>query len=122
MNNFKELEHLVSRIATSMSNGLRTDVGSIPVFEQTLSRIPYVNVRWAYLALPISVILMTLRFLVAVMVTNRRAEAVMWKTHALAILAVGSLDGKLERCSDVEMLEEKLHDTKLKVDRRKGPA
>lgn len=66
-NTYHEAELLFSRVATSMTNNLRSETGNIMFSGVMTSNNTYVMVRWTYLALPVMVVVLTLLFLGAVM-------------------------------------------------------
>lgn len=80
----------IGRVAMSMTNNVRaTGTASTPSSRyqgQTWSQLPYVHVRWAWLAFPASVIIASIVLLLACMRDTKRKQMPTWKDDALALL------------------------------------
>ncbi|KAH0381996.1 hypothetical protein KCU92_g6597, partial [Aureobasidium melanogenum] len=69
-------------------------------------QVQYIHVRWAWLSLPASIILLSLLLLLITMVESHRAKALVWKCSPLALLfhpLQGWTNGELEHNSKSEM-------------------
>jgi hypothetical protein len=85
-----DLPHHVARLATALTNAVRSS-SSETVIGQAFDREIYVQVRWAWITLPLLIVLLTLVFLFAtIMKTSKEKEDVgIWKTSAVATLVHG---------------------------------
>ena len=79
----------MSSLATAMTVAFRSFKGAVPVPGQAFSFESYVHVRWAWLALPIVVVLLTGMFLAAAILRSRQSKTKLWKSSALAMLFHG---------------------------------
>ncbi|KAH0367761.1 hypothetical protein KCU65_g4399, partial [Aureobasidium melanogenum] len=78
------------RMAMSMTNNIRaTGKAATPESRyqgQTWAQLPYIHVRWAWLAFPASLILASIGLLLACMWDTKRKRMPTWKDDALALL------------------------------------
>ncbi|KAF2707837.1 hypothetical protein K504DRAFT_470184 [Pleomassaria siparia CBS 279.74] len=84
----------MERLATALTNVVRSSSGKTQVLGTAFSMETYVEVRWEWLALPLAVLLLSLVFLAStVMKSSREKDRVgVWKTSALATLLYGLPD------------------------------
>jgi hypothetical protein len=84
----------MERLATAITNTIRSTTSKEMVYGRAYSKEHYVQVRWQWLALPLSLLLLSLGFLVAtVLKTSREQDRVgVWKTSAIATLMYGLPD------------------------------
>ena len=90
------LPRLVSELAQSMTNSFRSSGGAVPVLGAAFEPEIYVHIRWGWIALPVTVVLLTAVFLAAAIFGSRRSGLRLWKSSALAMLYHG-LDGETKR-------------------------
>lgn len=83
------LDLAMSWLATSMTVAFRSFNGAVPVPGQAFNFESYVHVRWAWLTLPITVVVLTAVFLVAAIYRSRQSKTKLWKSSALAMLFHG---------------------------------
>jgi hypothetical protein len=80
----------MERFATALTNVVRSAPNGPPVIGDSSSTETFVSVRWEWLSLPISLLFLTLIFLVATM--KKTAKEGVWKTSAIATLLYGLPD------------------------------
>jgi hypothetical protein len=87
---FGELETLAADVAASMTKRMReAPTNETLGFGQNSKGtayldVPYVNVRWAWIALPASLVALSFVFLIVTIIQNQRAGAMLWKANSLA--------------------------------------
>lgn len=92
------LSMLTTSLAQSMTTQFRSGDGAIPILGVAQIEESYVHIRWAWLTLPVGVVLATAIFLGAAIVNSRRRGMEVWKSSALATLFQGeALGGKAKR-------------------------
>jgi hypothetical protein len=84
----------MERLATALTNSVRSSTSKKMIPGMAFERENYVAVRWLWLTLPLSLLVLTFIFLVAtVMKASRESERVgVWKTSAIATLLYGLPD------------------------------
>ena len=90
------LEDAISDLATSMTVAFRSFNGAVPVKGQAFTFETYVHVRWAWITLPVLVVVLTGFFLAAAIFRSSRTKTKLWKSSALAMLFYG-LDGEARK-------------------------
>jgi hypothetical protein len=75
---------------------LRTETGNLSVQGVALSVETYVLAVWAWLALPICVVLLTLVFLLATIWKNSRRQSKTWKSSSLATMSALSSEAQAQ--------------------------
>ncbi len=75
-----------------MTNAIRASGGGVPVRGTAYEMSTFVHIRWGWITLPATVVLMTGAFLAAAMLKSRTTRTKLWKSSALAMLFHG-LDG-----------------------------
>lgn len=81
----------MERLATAMKNAMRSVTNvTLPVKGDASSMEVYVSVRWVWLILPLSLLHLSLVFLLATM--KKTAKEGVWKTSAIATLLYGLPD------------------------------
>ncbi len=91
---------LFDNLATAMTNNMRqkwvSEVsglpGGAPAHGIAWRTETYVRVYWAWMALPIALLALTLVFLIATMTQNHRCKVMAWKSSSLAVLLHGVTD------------------------------
>ncbi|KAF2184597.1 hypothetical protein K469DRAFT_739266 [Zopfia rhizophila CBS 207.26] len=86
--------HHIERLATALTNAIRSSNSSVPIYGKAFNKETYVTVRWVWLSLPVGLLLLSLLFLVGTVVkSSREREHVgIWKTSAVATLLYGLPD------------------------------
>ncbi|KAF2642675.1 hypothetical protein P280DRAFT_271603 [Massarina eburnea CBS 473.64] len=80
----------LERMATALTNVVRSAPNGPEVIGDAFFTETYVSVRWAWLSLPLGLLLLSLVFLIATM--KKTAKEVVWKTSAIATLMYGLPD------------------------------
>ena len=84
------LSELVDSVAASMTKRMREatsnhSVGLGPKANGTeLQHIPYVSVRWGWIAFPAVLVFLSLIFLVSTIFQNSKEDTMLWKANTLA--------------------------------------
>jgi hypothetical protein len=78
------LPSLMSNLAKSMTKNMRNADTSQPAIGTVRQDVPFVLVRWQWIALPCALQLLTLVFLVGTMADSARRGAMLWKSSSLA--------------------------------------
>lgn len=84
--------YLMGALATCMTTYIRSSgfKNSVGVAEGTaFKNETYVQVQWVWLCLPMTLVSMSILFLVATMIVNHRKRAMAWKSSSLALLFHG---------------------------------
>lgn len=94
-----DIPDLMKYLASSMSTHLRDDSsdGSVPVTGGSYKTEPYIEVRWAWLALPAAVVVLVPTFTLVLAVMSKRTKTVLWKNSMLALLLHGLDDASWAR-------------------------
>jgi hypothetical protein len=89
----------MERLATALTNTIRSSNSSEPVLGKAYRTQAYVSVRWVWLILPISLLFLSLVFLVSTIIKTGRgaAKVGVWKTSAIATLLYGLPDDMQEK-------------------------
>jgi len=84
----------MERLATALTNVLRSSNSGRPVYGEAYCTQAYVKVRWLWLILPIGLLLLSLIFLISTIVKTGQGngEVGVWKTSAIATLLYGLPD------------------------------
>ncbi|KAK3348434.1 hypothetical protein B0H65DRAFT_175644 [Neurospora tetraspora] len=107
----KGLEMLMSDLAVSLTSTFRT-LTAVPINGTSLSYETFVSVRWGFVALPVTAVILAAFFLGLAAWETKRSGASLWKTSALAMLFHG-LDGDArERFEDLRSLEAKKRESR----------
>lgn len=85
--------HHMERIAVAMTNVVRADIGGTnSVKGQAFAPETYVDVKWAWLAFPLAMLMLCIAFLVATMIKTSRGgheDIGVWKPSAMPTLIYG---------------------------------
>ena len=84
--NTANLDTTVIAIAESMTEAMRTGPNSTAYFGQTYVEKTVVKIRWAYLAYPIVLTLLSMVLLLIVILQTRQLNIIAWKSSSLALL------------------------------------
>lgn len=89
----------MERLATALTNTIRSSNSSEPVLGKAYCTQAYVLVRWVWLILPVSLLFLSLVFLVSTIIKTGRgaAQVGVWKTSAIATLLYGLPDDMQEK-------------------------
>jgi hypothetical protein len=88
--NDSQVTYMMESVASSMTLRMREAPGHSTTGLGSLAKgtvyqdIPHVNVRWGWIALPASLVLLTSVFLVVTMMENARSGVLLWKSNGLA--------------------------------------
>lgn len=107
----KGLEMLMSDLAISLTSTFRTLVG-VPINGTSLSYETFVSVRWGFVALPVTAVILAAIFLGLAAWETKRSGASLWKTSALAMLFHGLDEDARERFEDLRSLEAKKRESR----------
>lgn len=107
----KGLEMLMSDLAISLTATFRTLVGK-PINGTSLSYETFVSVRWGFVALPVTAVILAALFLGLAAWETKRSGASLWKTSALAMLFHGLDEDARERFEDLRSLEAKKRESR----------
>ena len=83
------LDTAMSDLATAMTVAFRSFNGAVPVRGVAYSFESYVHVRWAWITLPVLVVVLAAAFLASAVWQSRRGRVGVWKSSALAVLFCG---------------------------------
>lgn len=105
------IPYMALNIADGLTNTIRnltnlTNNYIIQNHGDSTVQVQYIHVRWAWLALPASIILLGLLLLSITMIESRRANALVWKCSPLALLfhpLQGWTDAELDHSSKRDM-------------------
>ena len=87
-----DMNETIRNIADSMTESLRTGANGTTVPGRSYSRTTYIQVEWAWLALPVSLMVMSIILLMIVIMQTHVKGAAVWKSSSLALL-FHQLDG-----------------------------
>lgn len=113
------LDLLVSDMATSMTVAFRSFLGAVPVTGRAVYTESYVNVHWVFAIVPISVVVGSLVFLVAMMYRSEKSATQVWKSSALAMLFHGldnAAKNQFVHASSLEKQKAQAHATKVQLE------
>ncbi|KAF2993923.1 hypothetical protein E8E14_000414 [Neopestalotiopsis sp. 37M] len=82
----QDIPALMQQIADSMTEEIRTSANSSIVDGVAMNSMTFIAIRWVWLALPISFVLMTLLLLILVMINNKALGVPVWKSSSLTLL------------------------------------
>ncbi|KAG9759986.1 hypothetical protein KCU73_g3111, partial [Aureobasidium melanogenum] len=105
------ISYMADNIAAGLTNTIRnltnlTNDYIIQNHGDSTVQVQYIHVRWAWLSLPASIVLLGLLLLLITMTESRRANALIWKCSPLALLfhpLQGWTNGELDHRSKDEM-------------------
>ncbi|KAK3485120.1 hypothetical protein B0T13DRAFT_498598 [Neurospora crassa] len=92
----KGLEMLMSDLAVALTSTFRT-LTAVPINGTSLSYETFVSVRWGFVALPVTAVILAAVFLGLAAWETKRSGASLWKTSALAMLFHGLDEDARER-------------------------
>lgn len=107
--------NIFANLAISMSNSIRQSGGELAQ-GLTYKNEVYIHVRWAWLALPISLVLLGIIFLAITI--SQSANVDIWKSSSLALLYHGLQDGQHHDAVDsIQEMEELAKDHQVTLGR-----
>ncbi|KAJ4332624.1 hypothetical protein N0V87_008252 [Didymella glomerata] len=117
-------EHM-RRLATSMTNVMRSSVSKEMVPGRAFSRESYVDVRWQWLTLPLGLLFVALIFLAATIVKSaiERDRVGVFKTSAYATLLYGlpdEMQNKITRSGSIGTPRSKAKELKVRLQPNQG--
>lgn len=110
---------LMDDLAISMTVAVRSFVGAVPHSGLALSYESFVHVRWAFITVPVAILLLTALFLAAAIWRSQRSRTKLWKSSALAMLFHGLDHDTREKLGNGGTLKEKMmraKDVKVQLD------
>ncbi|KAF2878015.1 hypothetical protein BDV95DRAFT_479049 [Massariosphaeria phaeospora] len=115
-----DVTHHMDRLATALTNIIRSSTSSVPFDGEAYDKETYVDVRFWWLTLPLCLLFMTLIFLVSTIVksSREREQVGVWKTSALATLMYGIPDDmqrKIESSTSTGTPRTKAKELKVKL-------
>ncbi|KAK4892231.1 polynucleotide adenylyltransferase [Elasticomyces elasticus] len=114
---------LMAQIATGLTTYMRqSEIGSLVVNGDTIFVESYVQARWYWLACPLSLLLLTLAFMLSTIFTSARRGVPTWKSSSLAVLIHGLNDVGSRAMTDsrLDKLEENASDYRMAVQQQHG--
>jgi hypothetical protein len=84
-----DLPSMIHKIADSMTNMIRTSLDSTPVPGQSFHEETFINIQWAWISLPVLVVLSSNILLAVMMIQTWRRQAPVWKSSVLALMLHG---------------------------------
>ena len=87
-----DINQTMRNIAESMSEVVRTGANGTTAPGRTYSNTTFIQVRWAWLAVPVSLMVMSIILLMIVIMQTHVKDAAVWKSSSLALL-FHQLDG-----------------------------
>jgi hypothetical protein len=119
--NSQNISQSMDAMAESMTNRIRTSRGATRVPGRAFRTESYIHVRWPWITLPISTVVLSLIFLGVVLIAYRRQNIVPWKSSVLPLL-IGRLPtdhtGYLRSLHTVDEVQEESRKVKLKTEVR----
>lgn len=106
------LEPMMKNIASTLSSHAR-DISNVTVVGTLITRETYVNVRWRWLILPCSILVLGLVFLSTTAFISRSWKSDLWKTSVLPFLYHGLEDDLIPKNDELQSTSkmEQLADT-----------
>ncbi|KAK8063725.1 hypothetical protein PG996_008377 [Apiospora saccharicola] len=90
MYNADNLTTMVGQIADSMTNSMRNNQNNVTSAEGiTFANETFIHIEWKWLALPVSVSVLSFVLLIAVMINSKRHGVQVWKSSSLPLLFYG---------------------------------
>jgi hypothetical protein len=88
------ISHHMERLATSLTNVMRSSASNETVLGVAFNKENFVAVRWTWLTFPLSVLFLSLIFLISTVVKSSKEKELVgvWKTSAIATLLYGFPD------------------------------
>ena len=99
------IQMLMDDLAISMTTTMRSFIGAVPQPGQAWSYESFVHVRWAFITVPVSVVLATGIFLALAVWRSQWSQTKLWKSSALAVLFHGLESASRERMGDADSLK-----------------
>ncbi|KAF3061486.1 hypothetical protein GL218_03677 [Daldinia childiae] len=82
-----DLAQTVRSIAEGMTEIMRNSRNSTPIAGEALRTQVYIEVQWGWVALPITLIVLSLFLLVVMVVRTHRSDLPVWKSSSIALLS-----------------------------------
>lgn len=92
------IDLLANSLAQSMSSHFRSSSGALPIKGTAFVQQSYVHVHFAWIGLPVTVVILTTGFLIAAICKSQRSGMRTWKSSALAMLFHGLDEETRKRC------------------------
>ncbi|KAL1622878.1 hypothetical protein SLS54_004898 [Diplodia seriata] len=89
MSKSANLSQTMANVAKSMTNAIRQSANATIVHGQAFRDETYMRVRWAWFALPASLVFLTAFILIAAVRINSRNKVMLWKSSMLPLLFHG---------------------------------
>lgn len=99
------IDLLANSLAQSMSSHIRSSGGVVPMNGTAFTQKSYVHVRFPWIGLPATVVLLAAVFLIAAVSKSRRSGMRIWKSSALAMLFHGLDEETRQRCVSGDTLK-----------------
>lgn len=116
------LTRMIERLAVSMTNNIRKQNSSEsdPVLGTTWKDETYIRVRWRWFSFPITIVGLSLMFLVGAILETSRRQVLVWKSNNLAILFHGRgliLNGSLQelQINEISRMNEQAKDIMIEL-------
>lgn len=92
------IDLLASSLARSIGSHFRSSGGAVPVNGTAFTQQTYVHVRFAWISLPVAVVVLAAGFLIAAINQSRTSGMRTWKSSVLAMLFHGLDEETRQRC------------------------
>lgn len=116
------LTRMIEKLAVSMTNNIRKQNSSEsgPVLGTTWKDESYIRVRWRWFSFPITIVGLSLIFLIGAIFETSQREVLVWKSNILAILFHGRsliLNGPLQelRINKISRMNEQAKDIMIEL-------
>ncbi|KAI0852740.1 hypothetical protein F5Y00DRAFT_272400 [Daldinia vernicosa] len=83
----EDLAQTVRSIAEGMTEIMRNSRNSTPIAGEALRTRVYIEVQWGWMALPLTLIVLSLFLLVVMVVRTHRSDLPVWKSSSIALLS-----------------------------------
>lgn len=105
--NMSYVQGIIDNLATALTSHVRSLGTGDPVYGDMRLTHTFVRVRWAWLAYPVALVLLSILFLVSTIIKSARcADQEVWKSSPLALLYHGFHTETRERLGPLNTLEE----------------
>lgn len=86
LSQFDDISTIMGSIADSMTESIRTAGNSTAYSGTGFNSVTYIEITWAWLALPIALVVLTFVLLLVVILRNRASGTPVWKSSSMALL------------------------------------
>ena len=104
---YKNMSDVFNHLAGGISRQIRIADGSRPAVGSALADETFVQVRWAWMALPLAVLSCTILLLAGSIIRDKKGATRIWKSSSIALLvhSLQGFDQQGENLSDLEKMD-----------------